>query len=103
MYPVNKEIAMSMLKEMPELKKDQLKKTLNRNLQFTSAYILEQGVLTIYKEGFYLKLIGIRSSFSLWAYDEDGKFVFGRKPYETKLHKIYDDLIHFELRDFDLF
>ena len=56
--------------------------------------------MTIYKEGFYLVLSGTRCSFSIFAYDKDGKLEFARKPHENKLNKIYDDSLKFSESDF---
>lgn len=97
---INYEIAMDMLKEMPESKKETLKKALYRNWLLTSTYIMESGTLTIYKEGFWLTLNGTRCSFSVFAFDDDGVFRFSRKPYEKSLNKIYDDDLRFSEGDF---
>lgn len=103
MRDINKEIAIDMLNQMPESKVEQLKKALNRNCFLTSTYILENGTMHIYKEGFYLELFGTRCKFTVWAKDNDGEFVFGRKPIEEKLHKIYDDFLKFDIDDFNSF
>lgn len=102
MRNVNKEIALQMLDEMPENKKEQLRKTLSRNFYLTSVRNMEHGTFYVYKEGFYLRLEGCRCSFSIWAYDNDGELEFAsRKPRENKLSKIYDEHLSFNEDDFD--
>lgn len=86
----NKELIKSMLKEMPQSKKEQLNKALDRNLYLTSSRTLSYCELTVCKEGWLVKLEGTRCSFTVWAYDRDGQFEFGRKPNEDKLHKLYE-------------
>ena len=97
---INYEIAIDMLKGMPKKKKETLRRALERTWILTSSYIMESGYMTIYKEGFYLVLSGTRCSFSIFAYDKDGKLEFARKPHENKLNKIYDDSLKFSESDF---
>ncbi len=77
---INYEIAAQMMKEMPESKKEVLRKALDRNFILTSSRVLCFGKITIYKEGWYLELEGTRCSFSVFAKDNDGEFEFTRKP-----------------------
>lgn len=100
---INYELAMDMLNNMPEAKKQVLKKALERNYILTSSYIMESGTMVVYKEGFLLKLYGTRCSFSVFAFDNDGELVFARKPVENKLHKIYDELLRFSYSDYSNF
>lgn len=103
-YAINKEIALEMLSKLPANKMNTLKKALDRNYILTSTYILESGILSIYKEGFYLTLHGTRASFSAFAYDNDGKLIIAnRKPHNSMLHKLYDDYVKFGEGDFDDF
>ena len=96
---INYEIAMDMLNNMPETKKQTLRKTLERNLYLTSSYSMDSGAMTIYKEGFLLKLNGTRCNFTVFAFD-DGELVLSRKPIEKKLNKIYDDSLKFSESDY---
>lgn len=82
---INYEIAIEMLTNMPETKKQTLRKALGRNLYLTSSYIMDSGTITIYKEGFWLKLTGTRSTFTVFAFDNDGVLEFARKPNEKNL------------------
>lgn len=100
---INYEIAKDMLSQMPDTKKESLIKALTRNSILTSAYCLENGCMTIYKEGFYLTLLGCRCQFSVFAADHDGNLKFMRKPNETKLHKLYDYSMSFNESDFRTF
>lgn len=97
---INYEIAIDMLNNMPEVKKQTLRKALERNLYLTSSYIMESGTMTIYKEGFLLRLNGTRCSFSVFAFDNDGELIFSRKPNEKKLNKIYDEFLKFSESDY---
>lgn len=98
---INKEIALEILNNLPNRKKEVLVKALNRNFILTSSYVLEQGTLAIYKEGFYLILDGTRVSFSVFAYDNDGKLIIAdRKPNDSKLRHLYDDSLNFSEPDF---
>lgn len=98
---INYEIAAQMMKEMPESKKEVLRKALTRNLILTSSRVMSFGKMTIYKEGWYLELEGTRCSFSVFAKDNDGEFQFCRKPVERLLNKIYDETLYFNEGDFD--
>jgi hypothetical protein len=100
MKNINLEIAKDILNEMPQHKKEVLKKALDRNEILTSSRVLEHGVITIYKEGWLLKLEGTRCSFSVFAKDNDGNFEFIRKPRESKLHKLYTEGLRFSESDF---
>ena len=95
-----KNIIKWILEEMPHSKKRVLLNALERNFELTSSWILEQGTLTCYKEGWYIKLQGTRCSFSVWADDNDGELVFHRKPNESKLHKLWEYDLHFDESDF---
>lgn len=86
----NRELANRILEEMPEEKKQLLEKALDRNEILTSSRSLGNGCMSVYKEGWYIKLEGTRCSFSVFAKDVDGEFEFIRKPNADKLHKIYD-------------
>lgn len=104
MEKVNREIALAILDILPENKLNTLKKALDRNEILTSSYDLEEGELTIYKEGYYLELTGTRVKFSVFAYDNDGELVIAdRKPHDSKLHKLYYDYGHFDESDFRKF
>jgi len=100
MIKVNREIVARILHEMPEEKKEVLKKALERNLILTSSYVLSSCTLTIYKEGWLVKLDGTRCNFSVFAKDNDGDFEFIRKPNESKLHKLYEQWQPMDERDY---
>lgn len=89
MNEINKWIAREMLITMPAEKKIALEKACLRNALLTSYYGLENMTLTVYVEGWMLKLDGCRSSFSVYAKDNDGVLEFTRKPAESKLNKLY--------------
>lgn len=91
MKKINKEMVQWILADMPQEKKQALDKACYRNLLMTSEYGLENGTLTVYKEGWYLELEGCRSRFAVWAGDNDGELVFRRKPAESKLNKLYSE------------
>lgn len=91
MRKVNREIAAEILHMLPESKKNALANACRRNAMFTSSYGLENMTMTVYIEGFKLTLDGCRSSFSVYAKDNDGEFEITRKPAESKLHKLYED------------
>ena len=102
MYNVNKEIALEILKKLPENKKAVLEKALYRNFLLTSSYNLEFCDVTVYKEGWYLQFLGARCNFSVFAFDNDGEYIIAdRKPAENKLHKLYSDYdVRFAESDF---
>lgn len=88
-------IAREMLLTMPDKKKEQYIKAVRINCHHTSAFDLDEPILTIYKEGFYLTAKGCRCSFTLWARDNDGELIFEkRKPNESKLHELYGEYLH---------
>ena len=103
MYKVNQEIITRMLNEMPNEKREVLKKALTRNLYLTSAYVLSSATLTVYKEGWLLRLEGTRANFTLFVKDNDGDFEYIRKPNENKLHKLYEQWVGMNECDFDNF
>lgn len=96
----NHELAIEIIKTLSETKKETLKKALKRNFILTSSYVLSNGKITVYKEGFYLELNGTRSNFSVYANDNDGELEITRKPSENKLHKLYEQFISFNECDF---
>nr|DAG75260.1 MAG TPA: hypothetical protein [Caudoviricetes sp.] len=76
-------------------------KALERNNSLTSTYSLSNCDMTIYKEGWFIKLTGTRCSFTLFAYDNDGEIeLANRKPVESKLNKIYDTWFKMNESDF---
>lgn len=88
----NKKIALEMLSNMPKSKKITLKKAVIRNWDFTSTYALPYGTMTVYKEGFYLRLEGTKCQFSVYASDNDGTLiVLKKKPNEKFLNRLYVD------------
>lgn len=93
-------MAYTMLNEMPVSKEEVLKRALERNLILTSSYVLSSGTLYTYKEGWLLKLEGTRCSFSVFAYDNDGKLLFARKPNESSLHLLYEEWLRFDECDY---
>lgn len=103
MSKINHWIATTMLKEMPDRKKLQLSKALDRNMYFTSARVLSIGTFHVYKEGFYLELEGTRCGFSVFSYDNDGELTFIGKPADDKLNKLYKETLYFSEADFDEF
>lgn len=84
------DFAMDILKAMPENKKETLKHALDRNCILTTTYgLYSSQTITVYKEGWYIELDGCRCNFKVWAGDNDGEFVFTRKPNEKNLHPLY--------------
>lgn len=84
-----KDFTTDFLKAMPENKKRALHNACDRNDVLTSYFGLSNQTIHVYKEGWYVELYGTRCAFKAWAYDNDGDFVFSRKPKENKLHKLY--------------
>lgn len=92
---VNYDIAIDMLNSLSDSKKVQLDNMLSRNAALTSSYCCSFGTLRVYKQGWYLTLEATRSQFSVWMYDNDGEFVEGRKPIESKLDFLYEQSLIF--------
>lgn len=92
-YLINNKIAKDIVKLVlaDANRKQTLEKALTRNYMLTSTYDLEYVELEVYKEGFYLKLIGTRSQYKVYAKDNDGKLELTRKPNKNKLHFLYKD------------
>ena len=101
MKKYNREIVAEMLEQMPEEKKIVLGKALYRNFLLTSAKVMSSCTLTVYKEGWLVRLDGTRCSFTVFAKDNDGEYVFMRKPAEKKLHKLYEEWQPMMEGDFD--
>ena len=97
----SKKFAKWILESMPIEKKKVLANACWRNCYLTSAFTLEHGTITTYKEGWYIELRGTRSGFNVWAGDNDGTLVFGRKPIKSKLHEIWHDSLHMWESDYD--
>lgn len=91
MREVNVEIAREILNKLPQSKINTLINACIRNEILTSSFGLENLTMTIYKEGFRIQMDGCRSSWSVYAKDNDGELEITRKPNESKLHKIYDE------------
>lgn len=89
MKAINKEITIDIIRTLPQNKMEVLKKALYRNYLLTTTWELPSANLQVYKEGFYLTLLGTRCSFSAWVYDMDGELVHGRKPKNLTL--LYED------------
>lgn len=98
-----KQIALDILKAMPIERKNVLRKALERNCDLTSSYILEDAYMEIYIEGFYLRLEGTRSSFSVYAEDNDGEFIIRRKPNANKLNLLWNTDFKMDESDFNEF
>ena len=88
---INKQIALEILENLSSEKRNQLEKAKQRNFLFTSNDMLTDAVMHIYKEGFYLVLLGAKTKFSVYVADNDGKLIETRKPHANKLHLIYMD------------
>ena len=86
---VQKPIIEMIMKALPDSKKKSLYNATNRNCILTSEYLLRNGTITTYKEGWYLELEGCRSRFAVWAWDCDGVVEIGRKPIDSKINKIW--------------
>ena len=104
----DEEFTVMLLKAMPEEKKQVLRNALNRNAYFTSAWTLEHGTLTVYKEGWYIELTGTQSGFKVFVLDNDRfdkvgnePFKVIRKPVESKLNKLYATGLHMWEGDYD--
>lgn len=91
MNSYNREIAQEIMNMLPVEKKRVLDNACTRNMLMTSSYGLENMTITIYIEGFKLQLDGCRSSFSVFARDNDGELEITRKPAESRLHKLYEE------------
>lgn len=100
---INQEIANMILQDMPIAKKQSLKNALDRNEILTSARVLPIGEITVYKEGWYLQLLGTRCRFSVYAEDKDGELIFKRKPSERSINKLYTQTLYFNEHDFKEF
>lgn len=94
MHNCNKEIVKEILNKLPENKLESLRNACQRNAHLTSYYGLEHLHITIYIEGWYIKLDGTRSNWSVWATDNDGEPVIERKPNENRLNVIYTEWDH---------
>ena len=90
MKSYNRDIAADIMNKLPEGKLNALRNACTRNAILTGYYGLDSMTLTVYIEGFRIELNGVRSSFSVYAKDNDGEFEIVRKPAEDKLHKLYD-------------
>lgn len=97
-----------LLEAMPEENKNSLRKALQRNMHFTSAWVLEFGTLTVYKEGWYIDLRGCQSSYKVFIldndrFDETGDVPFRviRKPHDSKLNPLYQTSLHLDEGHFD--
>ena len=75
-----------MLSQMPDNKKVSLQNCCRRNDIFTTEYIPSYLGVEVYREGFRITLEGCQCSFSVWAFDRDGVFEFGRMPSRKTLH-----------------
>ena len=92
------QIAITILKTMPREKLATLKKACERNSHCTSSYMLENGTITRYEEGYYVKLEGVRSGFSVFY--STAKEGITRKPNKNKLHKVEEERLSFSENDF---
>ena len=104
----NEEFTVMLLKAMPEEKKRVLRNALDRNAYFTSAWTLEFGTLTVYKEGWYIELTGCQSGFKVFVLDNDRfdptgtvPFKVVRKPVASKLNKLYAADLHLWEGDYE--
>lgn len=95
-----RKIAFEGIEGMSDKKKQTLRNALRHNNSITSAEVLENCDVTVYKEGYYFEFEGIRSSFSVYFKDNDGELVEMRKPHESKLNIIYKARIKFWESDF---
>ena len=91
---VNDLIALEMLQQMPHEKKQALANTITRNYMLTSDEHIDNVRIEVYKEGWYLIITGTRCQFAVWAGDNDGEYVFTRKPNAGKLHKLYGESLY---------
>lgn len=99
---INHDLALDILRAMPEKKKEALRRALAINNHNTSARMLEHGSMTVYKEGWYVELNGCRCSFAVYAEDHDGEIIpMQRKTIEKKLHFLYCTTLSFDESDFD--
>lgn len=106
----NEEFVVLVLSSMPEDKKRILRNALERNEVLTSARTLETGVVTVYREGWYIELDGTRCGFKVFILDNDiyddvgdTPFKVIRKPRAEKLHPIGKYSVHMFESDFDCF
>ncbi len=85
------EMIRDIINGMPEGKKEQLRSTLERNYLLTTCYDLPMVEIRTYIEGWQVILSGTKCRFSIWAFDRDGEFEYGRKPVEKKLHLLHGE------------
>ena len=105
----NEEFTIHLLREaLPEEKKEVLRRALWRNCHFTSAYTLEFGTLTVYKEGWYIELRGVQTGYKVFVMDNDRFDPTGtvpyrviRKPADSKLSYLYTADLHLWEGDYD--
>lgn len=74
-----------MFEVLPKEKKEVFENACHRNDILTTYYGLGFSELSIYKEGYYLKMDGTRSSFAVFVKDNDGELEVTRKPKDSKL------------------
>lgn len=87
-YKENDEMLKDLVGIMPINKKKQLQKMFDRTEALTSDYGFEC-VIYVYKEGFYLRFCGTRSSFNCFIKDNDGELSVCKKPNDSKLNLIW--------------
>ena len=78
-----------LFEHMPKDKQMSFARASYRNCYLTSEYTLRNAHLTVYKEGWYIEFEGCRSRFAAFAADNDGEFVWKKKPVDSKLHKLW--------------
>lgn len=93
---VNFDLAKDMLANMPAEMRRRLSKTIYRNYCFTSCAHLSWPTMKVYKEGWYIEADGCQCHFAMWVGDNDGEYVYGRKPSEKKLHFLYESILRDE-------
>ena len=86
---IQKPIMMMIWEALPEKKRKTFEAAEYRNRYLTSEYMLRNGRITTYIEGWYLELEGCQSRFAVFAKDVDGCVEICRKPNENKLHRLW--------------
>lgn len=91
---VNEMIAIEILQQMPEKKKYALSNTITRNYMLTTDSYISNVRIEVYKQGWYLVITGTRCKFAVWAGDNDGEYIFTRKPRADKLNRLYTEYLY---------
>lgn len=82
-------IVQQMFDAMDDKKKYAYEEACARVCYLTSHYGMSRYTLRTYIEGWYFEAEGCRTRYSVWAFDNDGELIIGKKPKEDKLRFIW--------------